>query len=184
MNCSEVVKRFTDYLDGSAPEGVVSAIDRHLEMCATCVRYRSVVVNGTAILRSLPEPELREDFQPRLQHRLFHVDDEATLRAHAASGTPAMTVIGIAVLLTAIAWSPMLVPGSPVVELPPIVVDQEPDRSRAVPVAATSPGTFSSKSEAELDMRLWANTLLYDYTPLSQRYQQRARVRRVTQLDR
>lgn len=184
MNCSEVVTHFTDYLDGTASEEQVRGIDEHLEACPRCVRYRNVLVNGAEILRSLPQPELREDFKPRLQHRLYHVDDERVLQAHAASGAPAMTVVGIAVLLTAIAWSPMLFGSSPVVELAPIVVDQEPRRSPAFAVGATPPGTFSTKSDSELDLRLWANTLLYDYTPLSQRYQQRARVRRVTQVDR
>lgn len=184
MNCSDVVGRFTDYLDGVSPEDVVEAIDRHLEGCPSCVRYKNVLVHGGEILRSLPQPELQDDFEPRLRHRLYHVDDERALGAHAASGTPAMTVLGIALLLTAVAWSPTLFSGAPDVQLPPIVVDRAPEPTPVRRASATPPGAFSTKSDTDLSEGLWANTLLYDYTPLSQRYDQRGRARRAGQLDR
>jgi anti-sigma factor RsiW len=183
MNCTEVVSRFSEYLDGTAAETDVDAIDRHLSECGHCVRYHNVLVHGTAVLRQLPEPELREDFGPRLRHRLYHADDERTLHAHASSGAPAMTVLGIAVLLTAVAWSPLLVSRAPVVQLPPIVVNRAPQRAPFRP-AASPPGMFSTKSDSDLGDDLWDGTLLYEYTPLSQRYGGRARVRRVVQSDR
>jgi anti-sigma factor RsiW len=182
MNCSDVISRFTDYLDGNARAAEVEVIERHLEGCPSCIRYKVVLENGSEVLRSLPQPELRDDFVPRLQHRLYHVDDVRTLGQHAASGAPALTVVGIALLLTAVAWSPTLFAGAPVVELAPIVVDREPARSPVRPASATPPGAFSTK--ADIDDGLWANTLLYDYSPLSQRYEQRGRVRRAGLLDR
>lgn len=184
MNCSEVVASFTDYLDGvSAPADQV-AIDEHLECCDTCVRYRNVLVHGADLLRSLPEPELRDDFEPRLRHRLYHVDDERALVAHGASGAPAMTVLGIALLLTTVAWSPTLFLRVPTLELPPIVVADPPVRSPERPVSVTPPGVFSTRSEPDLEEGLWANQLIYDYSPLSQRYERRSSVRRVGQFDR
>ena len=183
MNCSDIVACFTEYLDGSMPESEVAVIDEHLATCATCVRYRNVLEHGAELLRALPEPELREDFRPRLQHRLYHVDDERVLSAHATSGTPAMTVVGIALLLTAAAWAPTLQNGAPLVELDPIVVDRAP-RASLRPVSSSPLGTFSSKTPADLDDGLWENTLLYDYSPLSQRYGQRMRARRVGEPDR
>lgn len=184
MNCSEVVDRFTGYLDRTAPAEEVVAIEVHLEGCAACTRYGNILEHGGHLLRSLPQVELQEDFGPRLQHRLYHVDDEQALGAHAASGAPALTVLGIAVLLTAVAWSPTLVGRAPVLELAPIVVDHAPIRSPFRPASTTPPGMFSSKSEADLDQGLWANTLLYDYSPLSQRYDQRTRGRRAGLIDR
>jgi len=185
MNCSDLVVQLTDYLDGSASEAVSKAIERHLAGCPSCVRYKNVVEYGPELLRALPAPELREDFRPRLKHRLYHVDDERVLTAHAASGTPALTVVGIAILLTAVAWSPTLFTGAPMVELPAIIVDRAPARSSISPANATPPGTFSSKSDdADLDEGLWANTLLYDYSPLSRRYDQRARGRQAGAFDR
>ena len=178
MNCSDLVARFTDFLDGSASEEEVVAFEGHLEACESCVRYRAVLEQGSELLRSLPEPELREDFAPRLQHRIYHVDDERVIQDHAASGAPALTVLGIAVLLAAVAWSPTFFGGHPVVQLAPIVVDRAPTRSPFRPASTTPPGTFSTKTPADLAEGLWANTLLYDYSPLSQRYDQRARGRR------
>ena len=70
MNCSEVVARFSEYLDGTVSEADRAAIDRHLGDCEACVRYRDVLVHGAALLRQLPAPELGEDFAPRLRHRL------------------------------------------------------------------------------------------------------------------
>ena len=183
MNCTDVVDRFSEYLDGTASEVDVAAIERHLETCDQCARYHAVLVNGAELLRKLPEPELRADFEPRLRHRLYHVDDERLLRDHAASGASAVTVLGIALLLTTVAWSPTLLSRLPVVQLAPIVVDRAPTRSPFRP-ASSPPGMFSTKAEPDIDDPLWAGQLLYDYTPLSQRYEQRARVRRVSQIDR
>ena len=93
MNCTEVVDRFSEYLDGTASETDAAAVEGHLEACPKCARYHSVLVGGTKVLRRLPEPELRGDFEPRLRHRLYHVDDERVLRDHAASGASAVTVL-------------------------------------------------------------------------------------------
>jgi anti-sigma factor RsiW len=183
MNCTEVVDRFSDYLDGTASEADVSAIEGHLAECGTCVRYHNVLVHGTQLLRKLPEPEFREDFEPRLRHRLYHVDDERLIRDHAASGASAFTVLGIAILLTAVAWSPTLLSRAPVVQLAPIVVDRAPTRSPFVP-ASSPPGMFSTKRQPDIDDPLWEGQLLYDFTPLRQRYQPRAQLRRVGQIDR
>lgn len=184
MNCSQVVANFTDYLDGVASAEDVAAIERHLESCPTCHRYETVLRRGSRLLRSLPEPELREDFAPRLQHRLFHVDNERAINATAESGAPALTVLAIAVLLAAVAWSPTLFQSETVIQLEPIVVDRAPVRNAVRPVSVTPPGTFSSATPGGISEGLWANTLLYDYTPLSQRYDQRARVRRASDLGR
>lgn len=184
MNCSQVVARFTDYLDGVASAEDSAAIERHLDRCSACIRYQKVLESGAELLRSLPEPELREDFVPRLQHRLFHADSERVMRATADSGASALAVAAIAVLLAVLAWSPVLFSGSPVVQLEPIVVDRAPARDAVRPASATPPGTFSTTSRSGLPEGLWANTLLYDYTPLSQRYEQRARVRRSAELGR
>jgi anti-sigma factor RsiW len=184
MNCSDVVTRFTDYLDGLATADEAVAIERHLEGCPTCVRYKVVLEHGATILRSLPEPELQEDFTPRLQHRLYHVDEERTLSAHATSGASAVTVLGIAVVLALVAWSPTFFVGAPVVELAPIVVDREPRRTPFRAASASPPGSFSTTANRNFDAGLWTDTQLYDYTLLSQRYERRPRARRAESLGR
>jgi anti-sigma factor RsiW len=175
MNCSDFVTRFTDYLDGSVPADEVREMDEHLEGCDSCRRYKTVVEHGASVLRSLPAPELREDFAPRLQHRLYHVQEERVLPDHVASRAPALTVLGIAVVLTAVAWSPLLRSGDPVIELEPIVVDHAPPAPLRI-LPASMPG---SASVPDLQGRLWDNTRLYEYSPLSRRYEDRMRPRQV-----
>ena len=184
MNCSEFLTRFTEDLDGPVSAEGASEMESHLRDCASCRRYRRVVEHGSTLLNTLPRPELREDFEPRLRHRLYHVDDERAVSA-AQSGAPAMTVLGIAILLTALAWAPALRGGGSDVQLEPIVVDRAPRRSAPLrPVAFSPPGTFSSKTPSDLGDGLWDNTLLYEYSALSQRYSQRFRARRAAGFDR
>ena len=76
MNCTEVVQRFTDYMDGEVSPEESAAIEAHMSECRSCVRYHNVLVHGAKVLRGLPEPELESDFAPRLRNRLYNVDDE------------------------------------------------------------------------------------------------------------
>jgi len=182
MNCSDYVADFSDFLDGTAPEDEIGLFEAHLEECAPCRRYREVVQRGSEVLRMLPEPELTEDFAPRLQHRLYNVPDHGALGS-GSSATPAMTVVGMALLLTAIAWSPALRPGVPQIELAPIVVDRPaPRRPTSLPVRPVNamPGEMPRRPPlSDLEGGLWddSQALMYEYSPLSQRYRQRAAVR-------
>ena len=178
MNCSDYMVALSDYLDDNILEGDVHRLDAHLESCAACNRYRAVVEKGSELLRSLPEPELTKDFGPRLQHRLYHVDEETALFG-AISATPVMTVVGMAFLFTAIAWSSTLWQKVPEIALEPIVVNQSPVELPSRPVSAML-NRMLPRSSADFERGLWddAHNLLYEYSPLSQRYRQRGRVRR------
>jgi anti-sigma factor RsiW len=169
MNCSEFISRFTDYVDGDVPPPDVEAMEGHLSGCESCRRYKTVVEHGAALLRSLPAPELREDFEPRLQHRLYHVQEERSVPEHVTSRTPAFAVFGIAVLLTAVAWSPLLRENAPVVQLDPIVVDRAPVAPRARPLGPQR-RPLELRIAPVLDEGLWDDTRLYEYSPLSRRY--------------
>jgi anti-sigma factor RsiW len=170
MTCTEFVERFSDYHDGTATEAQGREIEDHMAGCRSCRRYRDVVARGAALLRSLPEPHVQEDFVPRLQHRLYHVDEEAALHRHTASGTNALAVLGVALVLTAVAWSPTFRQGAPVVELAPIVVNRPPV-SRVRPAAFSALSTARSAG-AVRDSGLWddAHTLLFEYSRLARRY--------------
>lgn len=171
MTCSEYVEGFSEIYDGTASAEAVRQADEHVASCEACRRYNRVVARGAQILRALPGPEVNEDFVPRLQHRLYHVDESALLRRHTHSGTTALAVLGMAVLLVAVAWAPALRPGAPVVELAPIVVNAPPPGLRGRPVASFS--AFAVRSAgSSLDTGLWgdARTLLFQYSRLAQRY--------------
>ncbi|MDA0312251.1 MAG: anti-sigma factor [Gemmatimonadetes bacterium] len=181
MNCSDYVANFSDFLDGTAPADEIRLFEAHVEGCADCRRYREVVQRGSEVLRMLPEPELTEDFAPRLRRRLYQVPHHGAL-ASGASATPAMTVVGMAILLTAIAWSPAL-KGVPQIEMAPIVVDRPaPRRPTSLPfrpVNAMPADMPERRPLADLEGGLWddSQALMYEYSPLSQRYRQRAAVR-------
>ncbi|MEX2466955.1 MAG: zf-HC2 domain-containing protein [Gemmatimonadota bacterium] len=176
MNCTDFVDRSSDYFDGSAPAGERALMDAHLYACDSCRRYKAVYEQGTSLLRSLPEPELGEDFEPRLRHRIFHVDDRRALIDNSGSATPALTVLGLAVLLTVVAWSPLLREEPPVVDLAPIVVDQvrQPE-----PASRSAGGYASAVAFSALDRGLWDDARLYEYTRLSKRYAREGGLRRI-----
>lgn len=175
MDCKDFMTRASDYFDGSASEQENALMEEHLLQCVSCQRYKVVYEEGTSLLRALPEPELGEDFEPRLRHRLFHVDDRRALLDHSGSATPALTVLGLAVLLTVVAWSPLLREEPPVVDLDPIVVERMPEPVRAL-------GTADSRAAvvfSALGRGLWDDARLYEYTLLSKRYARDGAVRRV-----
>ena len=170
MNCSEFLSQFSEYFD--APEGapVRQEAEAHMAACAKCARYGEVVTRSVALLHVMPRAELAESFRLRLQHRLFHLDDGGSVaRSGKGSATPAVTVLGMAILLTAIAWSPKIWSGVPEVDLPAIVVSGpptpellfEPDAPGVTPVSS---GLISGG--------LWSNAenLLFEYSPMSERY--------------
>jgi hypothetical protein len=124
----------------------------------------------------MPQAELAESFRPRLQHRLFHLDDGASVtQTGRGSATPAVTVLGMAILLTAVAWSPMVGGGVPEVALPAIVVSGPPTPAPLLGSDVLGPTPVSSDAPASSGLfpgGLWsdAKSLLYEYSPMSERY--------------
>ena len=144
--------------------------------CGKCARYQEVVSRSVALLHAMPKAELAESFRPRLQHRLFHLDDGGAVgRPGRGSATPAVTVLGMAILLTAVAWSPMIGGSVPEVELPAIVVSGPPLLDPLLDPDAAGLMPVSSGVPASSDLfpgGLWsdAKNLLYEYSPMSERY--------------
>ena len=127
MDCSEFLSRFSEFYDAPQEAPVRKEAEAHLAACGKCARYQEVVTRSVALLHVMPRPELAESFRPRLQHRLFHLDEGGSAaRPGKASAIPAATVLGMAILLTAVAWSPMIGGGVPEVELPAIIVSGPP----------------------------------------------------------
>ena len=141
-----------------------------MAVCGKCARYLEVVSRSVALLHVMPRAELAESFRPRLQHRLFHLDDGGPVaRPGRGSATPAVTVLGMAILLTAIAWLPTIGSSVPEVHLPAIVVSGPPMRGPLLEPDALGVTPVSSRL---FSGGLWsdAKTLLYEYSPMSERY--------------
>ncbi len=146
--------------------------------CEKCARYEQVVTRGVTLLQSMPRRDLPESFRPRLEHRLFHID-EGGLAARATSGSavPAAAAVGMAILLAIIAWYPSWRRATPEVSLPAIIVSGPPQPEPSFPTGVVelpvgSPLNFGSG--------LWSdpNTLLYEYSPMSERYRNNSALRR------
>ena len=144
--------------------------------CGKCARYQEAVSRSVALLHAMPRAELAESFRPRLQHRLFHLDDARTVaQTGRGSATPAVTVLGMAILLTAVAWSPTMGNSVPEVALPAIVVSGPPMPAPLLDSDALGPTPVSSGLPASSGLfpgGLWsdARNLLYEYSPMSERY--------------
>ena len=82
-----------------------------------------------------------------------------------------LTVLAMAIILTIVAWSPIL-GRAPVVELEPIVVSRPPSPRALRPMNAFPGFQQPNRSRSDLSRGLWDDnrTLLYEYSELSQRY--------------
>lgn len=201
MDCREFIARFSEYYDGTGGAAETGAMEAHLDECSSCGRYHKVVTKGGQLLRALPAPELPADFEPRLQHRIYHIADEAALARTVSSGTTGATAFAMALLLTAVAWSPTMKDEGSGVELVPVEVQSAdpfgagvaggggpavaPDLSAPRSLFGPPNLLIGDQQPTDGSQRLWVHThsLLYEYSPLSEKYRQDPELRR-TDLDR
>lgn len=71
MNCSDIQKHITEYIDGELKEKLTGVITRHLTSCPSCRQYEETL-RREAIepLRAAPRPEPSEEIWPRVQARI------------------------------------------------------------------------------------------------------------------
>lgn len=108
MDCGTFLDGYSDFRDGLLTLPERAAFEAHLRDCESCARYDRVVDGGARVLRDLPELEVSGDFMERLQHRIWHEqDDMAAARARrarrssrrvAAAGVAAAATIGAVAL--------------------------------------------------------------------------------------
>ena len=183
MTCSKYFKNFSDLIDGNTAKEDVRAFEEHLDECSACSRHRRVIEQGSALLRALPRPKLSENFVPKLRHRLYHVDDQHSLRSPASVAMPA-ALLATAVVLMIVSWLPILRDATPEIALETVVVEQPPLRVTRQPIVMSSSSSgfvvypfadFSEETLSDFRQELWneAHVLLFEYSPLSQRSRQR-----------
>ena len=188
MTCSKYFKNFSDLIDGNTAKEDVRAFEEHLNECSACSRHRRVIEQGSALLRALPRPKLSENFVPKLRHRLYHVDDQHSLRSPASVAMPA-ALLATAVVLMIVSWLPILRDATPEIALETVVVEQPPLRVMQQPIVMSSSSSgfvvypfadFSEETLSDFRQELWneAHVLLFEYSPLSQRSRQRGVLRR------
>ena len=172
MTCYDFQNRFSDFFDGTAEPSFLREADAHLAECVDCRRYRDVVTQGSAILRRMPPVVVADDFFPRLQHRIYHLEDGPALGQAdmTGSGATVATAVAVAVLIVLAAWSPALM-RPPQVALAPIVVSQPEPRAlgvRPLLLWTGSAQTTQSSSVSAVDQGLWDDPQLFvRYSPLA-----------------
>jgi len=110
LDCADFLDGYTDYRDGRLDDGTLATYQQHLVECASCARYDRVIRRGTRLLCELPELSPSDDFQTRLHHRIFHLEDERRRFGASASAVPTSYVLSIAALLMIAAWAPLARP--------------------------------------------------------------------------
>jgi hypothetical protein len=106
VGCDEYRASHSEYLDGLLSPIAAAQLSAHADACASCARYDRIVRKGIDLVRDLPAVEPSAEFETRLQHRIFHLQDAAALQPRAAG---AATVFGVAAAIALLAWSPLLV---------------------------------------------------------------------------
>lgn len=166
MDCNGFRERFSEYYDGEAADAGV--FEQHLTECASCRRYTETVTRSLALLRAIPGVAVCEDFRPRLQHRIYHIQEKLARRRRGAPFTRLGVAFAATILLALAVWGPELVQETPQVALPPIVVSEPPSPRTAAPSATVRYRNIRLLDSSLDGDDLWSRAL-YEYSHLSQR---------------
>jgi hypothetical protein len=110
MTCQEYLALHSELIDGGLPEADAARCRVHAADCATCARYDRVVRRGLRLVRDIPDVLPSYDFHARLQHRIFHLQDDA-MRPDRLTAPGAAIAVMIAGLLAFAAWAPYVMDG-------------------------------------------------------------------------
>lgn len=165
VDCSEFLEGYSDFRDGLlAPEREDACRD-HVARCSACARYDRVVRSGAALARELPDLEPSHDFLARLQHRIFHLEEERTWFGRDSSSISVPFLALIAGVMVASAWFPLMRERPAVVLLPPVAA-HAPHRVEAVQ-QLFGPGPFLVPQPVAFPQAVPAvHTLFFRYTPI------------------
>lgn len=140
-------------------------VEAHLAVCAACARFDEAYDRGLGELRSLPAIQPSFDFLPRLQHRLYHLEqDRFRFSRSDTSGTSVGLVLLLILLIGAAAWLPLVRSSAPPVQLPPIVAVAPPDPD-PLPILFR-PGPLLPPASSRSLVRSASNAVFFRYTPL------------------
>jgi hypothetical protein len=120
VDCTRFLEDYSAFRDGELENDVRVDFEMHLDLCPSCARYDRVISEGVRLYRGAPELSPTDDFMPRLQHRLYHLDEEMRGPGRTGSGARAAVTLAIAASLAGLAWIPALRPAAQPVLLPAV----------------------------------------------------------------
>jgi hypothetical protein len=120
VDCSRFLEEYSAFRDGELENDVRVDFEMHLELCPACARYDRVIRDGVELYRRCPGLTPSDDFLPRLQHRIFNVDEEMRGPGRTGSGTRTAVTLAIAASLAGLAWIPVLRDAPRTLELPAV----------------------------------------------------------------
>lgn len=147
MECEDFLKGYSEYLDGLLSSSEAAEFEAHRGTCERCARYDRVVQRGLQVFRSLPEVDSCPDFLPRLQHRIYHIEDDIPLRGIRHGGSAALVAVA-AVGLLAFAWLPFATTVPVEVELAAVEA-RAPEPPSARPPEVTPSSLFTASPFTE-----------------------------------
>lgn len=145
MDCEEFFEDYSDYFDWRLEEHALADYRQHLSNCPTCREYDRVMRSGLHLIRDLEPPPSRADIVSRVQDKITALHSQLGRRtgelgrALAVSAATAITVL----LITSL---PLFQPPGATVELPPVVIDRNPQQSARPSVFGPAPRFRSSLS--------------------------------------
>ena len=181
MDCQQYLSQFSEFFDGGAEAGVSEEMEAHRSACERCRRYADTLEAGGDLLRALPTLDVSPDFRPRLDHRIFHLEDGAFIaRESMGTGATTVSVLGVAVLVALSAWAPAVNFVGRAVELPAVVVAEPPAASFTLTRNnPTFPRNISLFETTEFQDGIWGDShgLLREYSPILERRRNQALIR-------
>lgn len=132
-DCDRFIQEYSDYRDGVLTADRQAEFREHVAACACCARYDRVLRAAGDLLSQLPGAEPDEDFMPRLQHRLYNIDEGlGDLPAHRFAGAAAL--VGVAAVgILALFWLPFAATVPMEMQLDPVAAYIPPPTEVEVP---------------------------------------------------
>lgn len=168
LTCQQFLAAHSDLRDGYVELPLRAALEQHLRDCARCARYDRVLREGIAVIREAPELEASEDFLPRMQHRLYHVDEELRGPRRDGSGIAPALAVAVAAVVAALGAMPVA-RGRPEPPRLPAVAAQAPLPRSPARAEAFQPEAFPVSAGFGQEWSATGrdpSTLLFRYSPL------------------
>lgn len=165
VDCPQFLDEYSEFRDGLLSGDRMASFRAHRDACDSCARYDRVIEQGIRVFRDLPEVQPSTDFVPRLQHRLFHADEEMRLPPRHASGTSLAFLLVIVSVIGVSAWMPAVRAKPALVRLPPVMAHApHPDEAVQVlfqPGPLLGPPAFPQGQSVPA-----SNLLFFRYSPV------------------